>query len=788
MTENADPAGAQRRQAGQSVGRASSLLWWLAGTVILLGTLALLWGANMRRGLNHDEHQFVAAGTLIARTGAMPYRDFPYFHMPLLAYLNAAIFQWNDSLLLTARTLSVAAAWGALIWIFTLGRRLGAGVHALLAGSAAIALLLMTPLVLYTSGRAWNHDAPMLLALCAIGTQHAALGQRGRNRWGLLVLTGALVGLAAATRSSYLFLAPGFALALALAQLPRRELLAAWTALLIGGVSGGAPALWLLIQEPAGFWFGNWVYNVQLNPAWYRAEGAADQMTVMGKLGSLGGLWLAQPANLLVPLLLVGVLVLAWPRRREWSSLAGLALLLLPFALAGALSASPAQPQYWYPLYPLALVAMLALLPAVGRPVVGIAALGATALLAILLTGPAYGDGVQILTEAERWYPNKIHRRGGQMAALVGELPGEVITLAPIWPLEGKLDIDPSLVTGSLGFRVADLVEPDVRRARNLTNAADLIARMEAVPPRAIAVGFEADDAPHEAPLVDFARRHDYLPVTLEDEGILWLSPVAEWGGAIRLGAQTLGERILQPGTTEQVVFYEMATVRLTHEYNVLVRLVGSDGFEAARSEGFPWGRPTTNWTPGEVWPDGHMLAIAPATPPGIYRLEMAFYDAASLEMLGSPVTVAHVPVGVTPYGADAGALAGFGPAIELMEVQLPGAAVVPGATVPLTLTWRATQPAGGPYTLFLHLVGADGAPVAQRDGEPLGGLYPTTLWRINLPVPDRIALTLPVDVAPGDYRLLVGWYDPATGVRLPVMSGGAPAGDSYAVGVLQIR
>jgi hypothetical protein len=425
------------------------LLWWLAGIVILLGALALLWGANMRRGLNHDEHQFVAAGTLIARTGAVPYRDFPYFHMPLLAYLNAALFQWNDSLLLAARTLSVAAAWGALVWVFILGRRLGACLHALLAGSAAVALLLMTPLLLYTSGRAWNHDVPLLLTLCAIGTQQAALGQRGQNRWGLFVLTGALVGLAAATRSSYLFLAPGFALALAFVGAPRRELVAAWAALLIGGVLGGAPALWLLFQEPAGFWFGNWVYNVQLNPAWYRAEGAADQMTVLGKLGALGGLWLAQPANLLVPLLLAGVLGSAWPRRREWSPLAGLALLLLPLALAGALSASPAQPQYWYPLYPLAVVAILSLVPAVGRPVVGIAALGVAALLAMLLTGPAYGDGVQILAEAERWYPNKIHRRGGQMAALVGETSGEVVTLAPIWPLEGKLAIDPSLVTGS---------------------------------------------------------------------------------------------------------------------------------------------------------------------------------------------------------------------------------------------------------------------------------------------------------------------------------------------------
>ena len=50
--------------------------WLAAGLVLLAAAFVLLWGLNMRRGLNHDEHQFVASGALLARAGLLPYRDF----------------------------------------------------------------------------------------------------------------------------------------------------------------------------------------------------------------------------------------------------------------------------------------------------------------------------------------------------------------------------------------------------------------------------------------------------------------------------------------------------------------------------------------------------------------------------------------------------------------------------------------------------------------------------------------------------------------------------------------
>src|SRR3954470_9477005 len=47
----------------------------------------------MSKPLDHDEHQFIASGALLARRGLLPYRDYPYFHMPYLAGAYALLFR-----------------------------------------------------------------------------------------------------------------------------------------------------------------------------------------------------------------------------------------------------------------------------------------------------------------------------------------------------------------------------------------------------------------------------------------------------------------------------------------------------------------------------------------------------------------------------------------------------------------------------------------------------------------------------------------------------------------------
>ncbi|MBX0327181.1 hypothetical protein K2Z83_05745 [Oscillochloris sp. ZM17-4] len=99
--------------------------------------------------------------------------------------------------------------------------------------------------------------------------------------------------------------------------------------------------------------------------------------------------------------------------------------------------------------------------------------------------------------------------------------------------------------------------------------------------------------------------------------------------------------------------------------------------------------------------------------------------------------------------------------------------ALSPGQPAQINLYWRALAPMDVDYTLFVHLVDAAGATVAQRDLPLRYADYPTSRWRPGELVIDRADMPLPA-LPPGDYRLEIGLYDAAMGAALPA-DGGAP-------------
>ncbi len=113
-----------------------------------------------------------------------------------------------------------------------------------------------------------------------------------------------------------------------------------------------------------------------------------------------------------------------------------------------------------------------------------------------------------------------------------------------------------------------------------------------------------------------------------------------------------------------------------------------------------------------------------------------------------------------------------FGDGITLDGYAFDSKALLPGHDVPLILHWQARVPVGGRYTVFVHLLDAEGRLRAQVDAQPLNGLYPTNHWRPGPVLPDRHVLQLPEDLQPGRYRLEVGLYDAFSHDRLPVMTG----------------
>ena len=87
-------------------------------------------------------------------------------------------------------------------------------------------------------------------------------------------------------------------------------------------------------------------------------------------------------------------------------------------------------------------------------------------------------------------------------------------------------------------------------------------------------------------------------------------------------------------------------------------------------------------------------------------------------------------------------------------------------------LVWRAESETAVSYRVFLHLIGPEGQIVAQSDGEPAHWSRPTTGWLPGEIVVDERTLALPDPLPLGDYRLVTGLYDPATGQRLTTSDG----------------
>jgi len=129
----------------------------------------------------------------------------------------------------------------------------------------------------------------------------------------------------------------------------------------------------------------------------------------------------------------------------------------------------------------------------------------------------------------------------------------------------------------------------------------------------------------------------------------------------------------------------------------------------------------------------------------------LGFVEAGALEQSGAELS-------------SDGAFGRFGDQVVLLkhEVETTGNDLV------VTLWWDAQQVSEEDTTVFLHVYDEAGQLVAQGDGYPLQGLFPAQRWQPGDVVRDVRYLTLPEGAEDQPYTIVVGWYNTATGQRLP--------------------
>ncbi len=220
------------------------------------------------------------------------------------------------------------------------------------------------------------------------------------------------------------------------------------------------------------------------------------------------------------------------------------------------------------------------------------------------------------------------------------------------------------------------------------------------------------------------------------------------------------------------ITLFWQGAAPIHEQINTSLRLVDVNGQLISRVDGPPArGLIPTNLFFDMPLPDTKLITVPTDLPDGIYRVETLAYQAATVEPLADLAAVAWLQKGV-PEAPDQRLDAAWQDGMSLVGVDTISPTLTAGDTLPIRLVWSAIAQPTLNYTLFVHLVDETGVPLAQSDRPPLNNFYPTSAWKPGTWVEERYTLQLPATLAPGEYRLTSGLYDPLTNTRLLTADG----------------
>jgi hypothetical protein len=280
-----------------------------------------------------------------------------------------------------------------------------------------------------------------------------------------------------------------------------------------------------------------------------------------------------------------------------------------------------------------------------------------------------------------------------------------------------------------------------------------------------------------------------YRPAPLDRE-----RPVGLEGGLALVG-HTVPPAVAAPGETLAMDIVWQATEPIPRAYTSFLHLLDESGQGFVGDDHEAWNGlyPTTRWAEGEMVRMSYTLTLPADLPRGLYTLHTGWYDD-GLVRLRTETGASTVPLAIVQVPGP-GQEPGDPPVTQVNAqfasgIHLEGHRLVqePG-TLRLSLIWWTDRFLATDYTVFVHLRNGQGQTVAQGDSAPGGGAWPTTLWPPEVRIPDAHAVSLLAGASgaglpAGEYELVIGLYDPATGDRLPLLQGG----DALFLGTVRVR
>ena len=478
----------------------SDKIIYIVAFIVLAALSLVILGNSMTKPVGRDEHMYCTAGVLMAQGRAI-YRDFSYpTQLPYHPLLYAVVFKGLDTThyLLVGRLVSVLA--DILVMLCIVGvYRLAFGnftVWGVSLGLCAAALYVYNPAVEYANGYAWNNDVVVLCVAVALLLFAKIDTSRKVGRLHVAAM-GALLTLATFMRSTtvvaeLLFLA-------ALFSLPARSVKERIKTTLPSLVAAGLVSIYpvfVIARAPGAFSINLFRIHL-LNSQWLHQIGIFhDKLRLISTEFTQLGYFI------LFVIVFYLICVLVWCRgklRMSDGRSALLATSLTAAFFALALSLPTIWRQYLAPpvpfllcsfAFPLAFLRELSSRKASRIPVgVGVVLVG-FGVLAGWATGLSTSEKITACFEPDKWVPIQVHRTATDIAENTKE-PRLILTIAPLFALEGGCEIYPELSAGPFTYRIGNLMS-DAERRTTRTAGPEMLGRLaEQLPPSAIIVGAE---------------------------------------------------------------------------------------------------------------------------------------------------------------------------------------------------------------------------------------------------------------------------------------------------------
>lgn len=467
-------------------------------TLVVL-SVALL-ANSMTKPLGHDEQMYCTGAVLLAQ-GRMIYRDFSYIaQMPYHPLLCAALFRiFNTThFLLVARLLSAFCDILVAVCIFGIYRRIfdSFPLSRMLLGLGVVVLYVFNPHVDYANGLAWNHDLVVLFVLLSFWLFVSTDFNR-KSKYFTIAAIGALLTFATCVRiTTGLVQLLFFVFLLAQPADSIKQRFKTTLPFLIGTAIVLIWPVWTIVLAPRAF-FLNIFWIPKLNSEWLHQMGMFHNKlnVIVTSITTPGSSVLIVIA---IYLCLVAVCLrckLTIPDSRNLLLAVLLSLVFFVIALV--------PPTMWWQYLaipvPFLLISFAYPLLYIRKVVDGTRpgmhfkiarCLVIACAVVVVVFRPIVLTRIPRLFKLQNWVPIRVHGISEDIAAKTKE-PKLILTLAPLYALEGGCDIYTELSAGPFVYRVADRLSAWNRDITNTVGSRTLEGLIKKSPPSALVIGVE---------------------------------------------------------------------------------------------------------------------------------------------------------------------------------------------------------------------------------------------------------------------------------------------------------